>query len=85
MDGTNCIKQGENQQRVVYKAKHKPCMFGIYQAGSQKLYWGFAMRFFAIFRGDFVEKFKNSLKYPKNLFLEEFGFCDLGQSKKTLT
>ena len=23
--------------------------------------------------------------YPKTLFLEEFGFCDLGQSRKTLT
>ena len=28
---------------------------------------------------------KNSLKYSKKVVSEEFGFCDSGQSKKTLT
>ena len=28
-NSTNCIKLGENQQGVVYEAKHKPCMSGI--------------------------------------------------------
>ena len=82
MDGTNCIKQGENQQRVVYKAKHKPCMFGIYQAGSQKLYWGFAMRFFAIFRGDFVEKFKKFTKIQKTCFWRSLDFVIWDSLKK---
>ena len=83
MDGTNCIKQGENQQRVVYKAKHKPCMFGIYQAGSQKLYWGFAMRFFAIFRGDFIEKFKKFTKIiQKTCFWRSLDFVIWDSLKK---
>ena len=75
---TNCIKLGENQQRVVCKNKTQTLLvWNLFQAGSQKLYWDFVIRISAILCGDFVKILF--------LFLGDFGFCDLGQSKKALT
>ena len=31
---------------------------------------------------NFVEKFETFTKVTQKMFLDEFGFCDLGQSKK---